>query len=167
MGECFQAPERPTLLRHPGFLVAIRLLLGGFFLLTGTLKLLEPPEEFALVLESYQLLPEAWILPVARILPWVELVVGGCFTLGLYTRLAGWGMAVLLTGFTLALGWTLVAGIPLEDCGCFGSLGFQQTGSEAFVRNVLLLGALGWYLWHPSLAWTLDRWLSGSSEETI
>ena len=68
-------------------------------------------------------------------------------------------LSFLLLVFTLAIGSTLVRGIPLEDCGCFKSLGIKESGPTALVRNaILLLFWLNLYLYKDRRL-TLDRWL--------
>jgi uncharacterized membrane protein YphA (DoxX/SURF4 family) len=53
----------------------LRWVLGGIFIYSGTTKLLAP-KTFAVLIEAYGLVPDGMILPVAVILPFLE-VVGG------------------------------------------------------------------------------------------
>ena len=146
-------------LRNPVLLVAIRILFGAFFIFTGVLKLMEPREEFEAVIRAYQIFPAAVIPWISLILPWFELTVGTCLALGFMTTAATWMGGTILLGFTLALGYTVVMGINLEDCGCFGSIGFQQSGSTAFIRNLFLLALYAPILRYPAPAWSLDAFL--------
>jgi len=146
-------------LRNPVLLVAIRLLFGAFFIFTGVLKLMEPREEFEAVIRAYQIFPAAVIPWISLILPWFELTVGTCLALGFLTTAATWMSGTILLGFTLALGYTVVMGINLEDCGCFGSIGFQQSGSTAFIRNLFLLALFAPILRYPAHVWSLDAFL--------
>jgi len=79
--------------------------------------------------------------------------------LGFLTTAATWMSGTILLGFTLALGYTVVMGINLEDCGCFGSIGFKQSGSTAFIRNLFLLALFAPILRYPAHAWSLDAFL--------
>ena len=146
-------------LRNPVLLVAIRLPFGAFFIFTGVLKLMEPREEFEALIRAYQIFPAAVIPWISLILPWFELTVGTCLALGFMTTAATWMGGIILLGFTLALGYTVVMGINLEDCGCFGSIGFKQSGSTAFIRNLFLLALFAPILRYPAHTWSLDAFL--------
>jgi len=146
-------------LRNPVLLVTIRLLFGAFFIFTGVLKLMEPREEFEAVIQAYQIFPAAVIPWISLILPWFELTVGTCLALGFMTTVVTWIGGIILLGFTLALGYTVVMGINLEDCGCFGSIGFKQSGTTAFIRNLFLLALFAPILRYPAHAWSLDSFL--------
>lgn len=149
--------------RNPHLLVAIRLLFGSFFIFTGLLKLIEPREELEAVMRAYQLFPEALIPWLSLALPWIELAIGTCLTLGFLTMAATWTGGALMLGFTLSLVYTVAMGIDLEDCGCFGSIGLQQSGSTAFIRNLLLLALYAPILRSPARAWSLDAFLERES----
>ncbi|MCC6543961.1 MAG: DoxX family membrane protein [Nitrospirae bacterium] len=144
---------------NPILLLTIRLLFGAFFIFTGVLKLMEPRAEFEAVIRAYQIFPAAVIPWISLTLPWIELTVGTCLALGFLTTIAAWMAGATLLGFTLALGYTVVMGINLEDCGCFGSIGFKQSGSTAFIRNLILLTLYVPILLYPAQAWSLDAFL--------
>ena len=75
------------------------------------------PEALALIIHDYGLLPQAWGMPVAVVLPVLEVVaaVGLIFdvrgSLSLIT-----GLLVLFAGL---LGYGIFLGLDI-DCGCFG-----------------------------------------------
>lgn len=146
---------------HPAFLLTVRIAVGALFATTGVLKAIAPPEEFAAVIRTYQMLPEHFLVPIATVLPWIEMVCGLFFALGLWTRWSARAVTGILSIFTIALGAAWARGINLEDCGCFGSLGFKETGHEAFIRNVVLLAFLVPVLMARDFPWSLDRFLSG------
>ena len=152
--------------RNPFLLVTIRILFGVFFIGTGLLKLMEPREEFEALIRTYQIFPEALIHWISLTLPWIELMVGTCLALGFLTTAATWTGGALLLGFTLALGYTVAMGIDLEDCGCFGSIGLQQSGPTAFIRNLLLLALFVPLLRYPARIWSLDALLERESRES-
>lgn len=141
------------------FIIFSRLLLGGMFMVSGLEKLLYPPEEFIVVLKSYHLLPEPLLRPFALFFPWIEVLFGTFLVIGLFYKISLLMVGGLLLLFTLAIGSTLVRGIPLEDCGCFKSLGFKESGGTAVFRNIILL--LFWVnlYFYPDHRWTVDRWL--------
>jgi hypothetical protein len=75
------------------------------------------PEALTLIIRDYGLLPQAWVMPVAVVLPVLEVVaaVGLLFdiqgSLSLIT-----GLLVLFAGL---LGYGIFLGLDI-DCGCFG-----------------------------------------------
>src|SRR5688572_8967688 len=103
--------------------LAGRVSAGAALLLSGFSKLSSAPEEFAFVMESYRLLPLRVVMPLSKILPWVETGVGLLLLAGLFLRAASAAAAVLFSVFMAALASTLVRGIDLGDCGCFGKWG--------------------------------------------
>jgi uncharacterized membrane protein YphA (DoxX/SURF4 family) len=148
-----------TLLLHPAAAVAARVILGGVFAVSGTVKLIEPVENFMAAIHAYDLLPVWMERPLAGMLPWVEMVSGLLLMLGLLTRASLAVVALQLAVFTVALGSTLLRGISLEDCGCFGALGFKESNTVAFVRNIVLLALVARLGMERAPRWTLDRWL--------
>ncbi len=141
------------------FIIFSRLLLGGLFIFSGLEKLLHPPEEFIVVLKSYHLFPEPLLRPFALFFPWIEVLFGAFLVIGLFYKISLFIVGGLLLLFTLAIVSTLVRGIPLEDCGCFKSLGVKESGGTAVLRNIILL--LFWInlYFYPDHRWTVDRWL--------
>ena len=156
-----------ALFRHPFFLLAVRIVIGGLFLATGIFKAIAPPEEFAAVIRTYQILPERALVPIATVLPWVEIVSGAFLALGLWTRWTAGVVGLMLLTFTLALGSAWARGIDLSDCGCFGGLGFKENGHEAFVRNLILLASLAPLLNARKTPYTLDRLLDRENSPEI
>ncbi|MBI3621693.1 MAG: DoxX family membrane protein [Nitrospirae bacterium] len=148
-----------TLLLHPAVAVAARVILGGVFAVSGTVKLIEPVENFMAAIHAYDLLPVWMERPLAVTLPWVEMGSGVLLVLGLLTRASVMIVALQLAVFTVALGSTLLRGISLEDCGCFGALGFKESNTVAFVRNLVLLALAARLGMERAPSWALDRWL--------
>jgi len=139
--------------------VAARLILGGLFAVSGVIKLVEPVENFMTAIHAYDLLPVWMERPLAETLPWVEMASGLLLALGLLTRASLVVVVLQLAVFTVALGSTLLRGISLEDCGCFGALGFKESNGVAFVRNLVLLALVVRLGMERAPRWTLDRWL--------
>ena len=52
-----------------------RILLGGIFVYSGYTKI-QAELQFAAAIAAYRLLPDAWLLPVATYLPWLEVILG-------------------------------------------------------------------------------------------
>jgi uncharacterized membrane protein YphA (DoxX/SURF4 family) len=115
-----------------------RLGLGGLLVLAGFLKL-RAPSAFATEIANYQLLPS--VAPyVAVTLPMIELVLGGTLIAAprVWRRSAALGAALLLVGFTVAVGAAYFRHINI-DCGCFGTGGGPITFLTV-LRNLSLLG---------------------------
>ena len=109
----------PPLIYH-----LIRVLLSVIFMWSGISKLMEPAE-FAVIIDAYGLIPDACILPIAIVLPLLEMVFG----LGLLLEIRG-SLAVitgLLMVFMAILSYGIWLGLDV-DCGCFGP---QDPESEA------------------------------------
>ena len=124
----------------------LRWALGATFLVAGATKLLRP-DEFAIVIQAFGLLPDAWTEPVALLLPTIEVLAA----LGLIFDVQGSleAIAGLLASFLLLLGYGLWLGLDV-DCGCFGPHdpeGLAYAGIRpAFYRDWLLLaGVAGLY----------------------
>jgi len=126
----------------------IRVLLCVIFLWSGISKLMGP-KEFAVIIDAYGLMPEAWILPMAIILPLLEMVFGLGLLLDIRGSLAG--IAGLLMLFMAILSYGIWLGFDV-DCGCFGP---QDPESEAFhslrpalYRDfIMFAGVIYLYIW--------------------
>lgn len=106
--------------RTRGVALACRLILGVVFLAASWDKMLHPAD-FAEILYSYQILPEALVNPAAIILPWVEALLGVLLIAGKWW-LPG---AALLSNFLMAafigaLLFNLARGFDV-NCGCFST----------------------------------------------
>jgi putative oxidoreductase len=95
-----------------------RIVLGGIFIYSGYTKL-QAELQFAAAIAAYRLLPEAWLLPVATYLPWLEVILGALVLTSLKTRWVAGATAGLLAFFIVILTITYLRGIE-ADCGCFG-----------------------------------------------
>jgi uncharacterized membrane protein YphA (DoxX/SURF4 family) len=98
--------------------LACRLVIGVIFIVAGAGKVGHAPE-FAAQIAGFQLLPQAVIAPMALGLPFLEILLGGCLVVGLFTRAWGWAAVVLLGAFDGAIASAVVRGMTVS-CGCFG-----------------------------------------------
>ena len=94
----------------------IRCSLGSVFIYAGSIKLMAP-RTFAVLIEAYGIIPQGLLMPVAIILPALEVAAG----LGLLFDIEGslTVIAGLLALFIAALGYGIWMGLDV-DCGCFG-----------------------------------------------
>ena len=64
---------------------------------------------------------------------------GTALCIGFLTTPAAWLVIAQLITFSFLMLVVLVAGIPIEDCGCFGNLGIQETPLQVLIRDLVLL----------------------------
>jgi uncharacterized membrane protein YphA (DoxX/SURF4 family) len=114
-----------------------RLLVGLVFVAAGTLKAAAPVEEFALVIENYGLVTSRdLILILAAFLPWLEVIFGFALLFGFLTRAAAAAIGGMALAFAGALFYTVIQGIRLPNCGCFG-FGWHFTPTQELAFNGL------------------------------
>lgn len=112
------------------------------FLFAAIPKLFHP-QQFGEVVAVYGLLPDFLVLPVAVVLPLVEVVLA--IGLILKNRVCYYCTALLLLLFICLLSYGIWIGLDV-DCGCFGP---DDPESEAYhglrpalIRDLLMLGFL-------------------------
>ena len=134
-----------------------RVLVAATLIVSGALKASAPAEEFSVVLESYNILPQGMSLTLAVFLPWVELIVGWSLLLGYFTRQAAAAACAMSLAFLGALLSTKARGINLPNCGCFGGT-LHPTPSAAMAID-FALAALSVIAWRKAPAGpSLDDW---------
>jgi len=89
------------------------------FLATGLGKALDVGG-FAAVLGAYQLFPPGLLLPLAALVVVAELAIAMGLTQPRWRRRAAIAAGAISAANAAILGLTLLRGIPLENCGCFG-----------------------------------------------
>jgi len=123
--------------------IAGRLGLAVIFLWARIANVREPWLQFAVSISEFKVVPEAWLEPIARVLPWAEIALGIVLIPGILAR---W-FALITTGM---LAWFLFIGIRAKvlgysvDCGCFGS-GHGSIDAMWFVEHAAML-ALGLFV---------------------
>jgi uncharacterized membrane protein YphA (DoxX/SURF4 family) len=136
----------------------IRVCLGGIFVFSGVVKLIDP-KKFARTISEFDLLPEMLLAPVAIGLPSIELLAG----LGLIFDIRGSLSAIfgLLIMFIIILWFGILKGLDI-DCGCFsiGELKDHASLRDAFHRDLVMLAAV-FYLYIVRLVRTNLRIRSG------
>jgi uncharacterized membrane protein YphA (DoxX/SURF4 family) len=110
-----------SILENRWLALGLRLGLGGIFIASSISKLPHQAEFTSTVL-SYQLLPGAMARPFAAALPFVEIFVGCCLVLGLFTRFVSALSIVLTVGFIVANIWALARHVGGFYCSCLGDL---------------------------------------------
>ena len=140
-------------------------MLGAVFIYSGATKLMAP-RSFAALIDTYGLVPDELLIPVALILPAIELVAG----VGLLFDIRGsLGVILgLLLLFVAILGYGIHMGLDV-DCGCFGP---EDPETEAFqglraalYRDMLMLAAVGflygWRCYRDARSRTNNRLIHG------
>lgn len=118
-----------------------RFLLGALFLVGASAKLPDIKMYSVNVVYEYGILP---IQPVdiaaafGYVLPFLELSVGLAVLLGILTRLASLGGALLGLSFALGEGIVLLQGRSI-DCGCFGGLIDTMMSATIYLSIAMML----------------------------
>lgn len=115
----------------------VRLILGGIFILSGVLKLLDI-HRFASILYEYGILPDYMINPAAVALPLVEILAGAGLVFNLAFSLE------LITAMLLMFISVLWFGILKDlniDCGCFSADEIREQGGlqKALYRDFIFI----------------------------
>jgi uncharacterized membrane protein YphA (DoxX/SURF4 family) len=135
-----------------------RVVLGLVFVAAGTLKAAAPAEEFALVIESYGLVSSRdLILILATFMPWLEVVFGYALAFGFLTRLSAVVIGGMCVSFAFALLFTILKGIRLPDCGCFG-FGARMTQEGELALNGLWAACAVQAFRQGARRLSLDNW---------
>ena len=100
-------------------LVALRVILGAVFIYGGYAKLREPWALFAMGIDSYQIVPLRYIEPLARSLPWFQVLLGVWLIAGIWLRVSSTLISLTLAVFFAAMVHAELAGQQI-NCGCFG-----------------------------------------------
>lgn len=98
--------------------VVVRVALGVLLVVTGALKVGHAPD-LASAIAGFRLLPGAVVAPMAIILPYFELLLGGYLIVGLFTRISAAIAAAQFTIYAAAIASAVIRNIP-ANCGCFG-----------------------------------------------
>jgi uncharacterized membrane protein YphA (DoxX/SURF4 family) len=147
----------------PWVAVLLRILLGGVFVLAGFSKILLPHAEVVAHIQQYQVLPRWLVSITAMFLPWMEVASGTALFIGFCTTPAALLIAVQLLSFSALMVIVLAAGIPIEDCGCFGNLGVSETPLQVLIRDLIMLALLLPIIYRQRDALGLDAWSSAPS----
>ncbi len=116
----------------------LRIALGAVFAYAAWLKLTTPWQLFAGAIGDYGVLPEWAIAPLARSLPWAELVIGLLLIVGRWLRTAATACSLLLVVFFALMVRAYIKGMAIS-CGCFGP--GEVISWRTLLRDGTLLGA--------------------------
>jgi putative oxidoreductase len=104
-----------------GWMLVLRLLLGGLFIYAGIGKIWNPAD-FSAAIDNYRMLPYPLVPVMAAVLPWVEVICGLLIICNRW--LPGACMIVILLNvmFIIAISAAMARGLDI-DCGCFSVSG--------------------------------------------
>ncbi len=129
------------LIRHPRVELALRLVLGAFFVYASLDKIWNPAA-FAKIVYQWQVAGPVPSNLVAVTLPWIELAAGLLLVAGVWKRESALVIALMLVVFIVAAGSVMARGIDVENCGCVSVAKAEAPSSwpPAWTRGV------GWFL---------------------
>jgi uncharacterized membrane protein YphA (DoxX/SURF4 family) len=133
----------------------LRVAVGGIFVWAGALKI-GHADVFAAQITAFRIVPHALIAPLALLLPFFEIVLGGYLIAGLYTRVAAVIAAVGLAIFATAIGSAVARGLSLS-CGCFGPGDKTVTSWPEVARDVAFAAVAAFVAWQAPGMLALDR----------
>ncbi len=135
----------------------IRAVIGLIFVVSGFEKVVTPYQNFQYVLQAYRIFPEFSEIFIAQVFPWIELITGIFLLLGLWLRYALMSSGAMLVGFLAIVGQAMIRKLPIDSCGCFGSLISLPLYGVFIMDSVLLTGTVLAYRNLPKTArWSLD-----------
>lgn len=138
--------------------VVARLLVGGVFVFAGMSKLALPHGEVVAQIQQYTIIPRLLTPLIAAVLPWVEVLSGAALLIGFLTTPAAWVVVAQLVSFCLLMLVVLAAGIEIEDCGCFGDLGWKETPLQVLLRDLVMLALMWPVVTRHRDVWAVDGW---------
>ena len=96
-----------------------RVVLGGVLIFAGIVKL---PNIDTLIweIEQYQILPNSLAVAYGYVLSPIEIALGVFLLLGIYLRISASISTLVVLSFTIAKISTLIRGLDIDICPCFG-----------------------------------------------
>jgi hypothetical protein len=118
--------------------IVLRVLIGLVLLATAAGKLLDVGG-FARVLETYRLVSPSLLLALALAIPLAELALAIWLLSGARPAIAAAAAGLLHAGYGSVAAATLLRGIPVENCGCFGVFFPRPLGWNTVVEDVVMV----------------------------
>jgi len=140
--------------------LALRVVIGGIFIVAGASKIGHAPL-FAAQIAGFRILPEPVVAPLAVVLPFLEILLGGYLIVGFFTRVAAWAAVVMLALFDLAIASAVVRGLTVS-CGCFGPNDATVTTWSEVARDALFVALALIIALRPPGTLAIDRRISNT-----
>jgi putative oxidoreductase len=125
-----------AIIRNRWLIFALRLVLGGVFILASIGKL-QYQADFINTVIGYGILPTNLAHVYGLILPWVELFIGCTLVLGIFSRFTTALSIPLVISFFIASAYSLLNSVA-KSCGCFGEL-IPLSSSASIVSDAVML----------------------------
>lgn len=126
-----------NLLTNSNFQLFLRIIFASLFIFSGGTKI-SVPEEFAVSISNYRLLPIELVNFFAIIIPWIEIMTGILLLFGFFVKENSFILTFLLGVFTIMVFIAMIRGLNIE-CGCFGTKGGQKVGLLKIFENLIYL----------------------------
>ncbi|WP_411826933.1 DoxX family protein [Luteolibacter sp. AS25] len=98
----------------------LRVAMGAWFVTAGGMKIFATGlDRFVVDIENYQLVSHDLAVITAYLIPWLEVVAGICFMLGVLRKGAWLAMVGLVLAFSISVGSAWARGLDIS-CGCLG-----------------------------------------------
>ncbi|MFN2460320.1 MAG: MauE/DoxX family redox-associated membrane protein [Candidatus Velthaea sp.] len=140
--------------------LAVRVVVGAVFVVAGASKI-GHADVFAAQIAAFGILPRAVVAPMALVLPFLEVLLGGYLILGLFTRVAAWVAVLQLLVFAAAIATAVMQGRSLS-CGCFGPNDTTVTSWPEVARDLALALLAAFVAWRAPGMLALDRRIGDS-----
>ena len=126
--------------------LSLRVLLGAWFLYSGGVKIWGSGlDVFIRDVGNYRLLLDAWVVPVAYLVPWTEIIAGLLMVVGIWKRGTILVFAGMVVGFIIFIAWAWAKQLDIS-CGCQGDGEPIRYWFKAFELPSYLL-VLAWLWW--------------------
>jgi uncharacterized membrane protein YphA (DoxX/SURF4 family) len=141
-------PSLKSVLANPMLYHVIRISIAVVFLWSGAVKIFDPGS-FAVIIKAFGIVPDYFVMPVAVMLPVLEVLVGVALLIDIYGSLAI--ISGLIGLFMAILFYAIWMGLDI-DCGCFGpedpELEAFHGLRQALYRDLIISGGIIYlYLW--------------------
>lgn len=132
--------------------LVLRVLMGAWFVYAGGLKIFASGlDQFATDLGNYRMMSEEMALVAGYFVPWLEVVAGICFMLGILKKGAWLAMFGLVLAFTVSVGSAWWRGLDIS-CGCLGGtekISYWGKAAE-FALYFATLSYIAWVEWRKA-----------------
>jgi uncharacterized membrane protein YphA (DoxX/SURF4 family) len=120
------------------FMLIARIVLGAIFVYAAYVKLRDPWQLFAMSIDSYGVLPLGMAETAAHVIPWIELAIGLMLIAGIWLRISGTIVSLMLLTFFTLMVRAYAKGMQI-NCGCFGP--GEAISWKTLLRDGALAGA--------------------------
>jgi uncharacterized membrane protein YphA (DoxX/SURF4 family) len=135
--------------KHEEIALRLSVVMGAWFVYAGGLKIFSSGlDKFAVDIGNYKLVSGGMAVAAAYIVPWVEVIAGICFMLGVLKKGAWLAMLGLVGAFSVSVGSAWWRGLDIS-CGCLGGtekISYWAKAAE-FTLYYAVLGYLAWNFW--------------------